>query len=81
MADIAEQIHDQVQAWQGRRSARVPEQAQQVIIAAVSAIVYDPYPGWRLPGGMDFWTSMEDGLREVQHDAINKLPVRLDEIA
>jgi hypothetical protein len=81
VADIAEQIQHQLHAWQIRRSARIPEQAQQVVIAAVSAIVYDPHPGWRLPSGMGFWISMEDGLREVQQDAINKLPDLLDEIA
>jgi hypothetical protein len=81
MRDIAEQIDHQLQIWQKERSARIPEQAKQIIVAAVSAIVYDPHPGWRLPGAMGFSLSMDEGLREVQQDAINKLPALLDEVA
>jgi hypothetical protein len=44
MHDIAEQIHHQLQIWQKERSACIPEQAKQIIVAAVSAIVYDPHP-------------------------------------
>jgi hypothetical protein len=81
MPDIAEQIHHQLQAWQKARSARIPEQALQIIVGAISAIVYDPHPGWRLPSQMGPNLSMSDGLREVQQDAINKLPEFLDDVA
>ena len=81
MPDIAEQIHHEMHAWQRDRSARIPEQAQQIIVSAVSAIIYDPHPGWRLPSHMEPWVSMADGLREVQQDAIKKLPELLDELA
>jgi hypothetical protein len=36
MHDIAEQIHHQLQIWQKERSACIPEQAKQIIVAAVS---------------------------------------------
>lgn len=81
MADIAEQIHHEMHDWQRRREAGISEQAQQIIVAAVSAIAYDPHPGWCLPSGMEPWPSMEAGLREVQQDAIKKLPELLDEVA
>jgi hypothetical protein len=81
MPDIAEQIHLQLHAWQKESGARISEQAKQIIVAAVSAIVYDPHPGWRLPSGMGPWPSKEAGLGEVQQDAINKLPELLDEVA
>jgi hypothetical protein len=81
MPDITEQIHNELHEWQRKRAARIPEQAQQIIVAAVSAIIYDPYPGWCLPSGMEPWPSMEAGFREIQQDAIKKLPMLLDEVA
>jgi hypothetical protein len=81
MRDIAEQIHHEMYEWQRTRSARIPEQAQQIVVAAVSAITYDPHPGWHLPSGMEPYPSMETGLQEVQQDAIKKLPKLLDEVA
>jgi hypothetical protein len=81
MHDIAEQIRYEIAGWQRRKNASISEQAQQIIVAAVSAITYDPHPGWRLPTGMQPWPSIETGLREVQLDAIKKLPELLDEIA
>jgi hypothetical protein len=79
--DIAEQIRNKILEWQKQRAASVSEQAKQIIVATVSAISYDPHPGWRLPGGMMPWPSLDEGLSEVQQDAINKLPEILDEIA
>lgn len=81
MRDIAEQIHHEMHEWQRSRAARIPEQAQQIVVAAVSAISYDPHPGWRLPSGMEPFPTMDAGLREVQQDALKKLPELLDEVA
>ncbi len=58
--DIAEQIRSKIQEWQAQRDALVSEQAKQIIIAAVSAILYDPHPGWRLPDEMTPWPSQEE---------------------
>jgi hypothetical protein len=74
MDAIAEQIRNKILEWQRQTAARVSEQAKQILLAAVSAISYEPYPGWRLPTGMTPWPSMEEGLREIQQDAISKLP-------
>lgn len=79
--DIAEQIRNKILEWQKQRYAVVSEQAKQIIVATVSAIYYDPHPGWRLPGGMMPWPSLEEGLSEIQQDAIKKLPEILDTIA
>jgi len=81
MADVAGQIRTKILAWRQQRAADVSEQSKQIIVAAVSAILYDPHPGWRLPTGMTPWPSMGEGLREVQQDAIDKLPELLDEVA
>ncbi|WP_442754685.1 hypothetical protein ACNHKD_17075 [Methylocystis sp. JAN1] len=81
MTDIAEQIRSKILEWQQQRAAVVSEQSKQIIVAAVSAISYDPHPGWRLPVEMTPWPSVGEGLREVQQDAINKLPDLLDEVA
>jgi hypothetical protein len=81
MDDIAEQIRNKILEWQRQNAARVSEQAKQIVLAAVSAISYDPHPGWRLPTGMGPWPSFDEGLREVQQDAISKLPEILDELA
>jgi hypothetical protein len=80
MSDIAEQIRKEIRVWQKQSGASVSEQAQQIIVAAVSAIVYDPQPGWRLPAEMVPWPSLDEGLREVQQDAIKKIPELLDDI-
>lgn len=81
MSDIAEQIRNKIFEWQKQRAASVSEQAKQIIVATVSAVAYDPHPGWRLPSEMMPWPSMQEGLREVQQDAINKIPEILDRIA
>jgi hypothetical protein len=81
MTDIAEQIRSKISEWQQQRAAVVSEQSKQILVAAVSAISYDPHPGWRLPAEMTPWPSVGEGLREVQQDAIDKLPGLLDEIA
>ena len=81
MRDIAQQIHHKIREWQRKKAAGIPEQSQQIIVAAVSAIAYDPHPGWCLPSGVAPNPSMETGLREVQQDPIKKLPELLDEVA
>ncbi|TLG73705.1 hypothetical protein [Methylocystis sp. B8] len=81
MHDIAEQIRGKILEWQKRNAASVSEQAKQIVLAAVSAISYDPHPDWRLPDDMMPWPSMDQGLLEIQQDAINKLPKILDELA
>jgi hypothetical protein len=81
MDDIAEQIRNKILEWQRQNAARVSEQAKQIVLAAVSAISYDPHPGWRLPTEMTPWPSLDEGLLEVQQDAISKLPEILDELA
>jgi hypothetical protein len=57
MDDIAEQIRNKILEWQRQNAARVSEQAKQIVLAAVSAISYDPHPGWRLPTEMTPWPS------------------------
>lgn len=74
MADIAEQIRSEIRAWQKQSGVSISEQVLQIIVAAVSAIVYDPHPGWRLPAGVLPWPSEGDALQEIQQDAIRKLP-------
>lgn len=81
MTDIAEEIRNKILAWQKQSAITVSEQAKQIIVATVSAIAYDPHPGWRLPTDMVPWPSAEEGLREVQQDAISKLPEILNDIA
>ncbi len=81
MSDITEQIRKEIREWQKQSGVRVPEQVQQILVAAVSAIVYDPHPGWRLPTGMEPWPSKDEGLREIQQDAIKKIPDILVDLA
>jgi hypothetical protein len=81
VADIAEKIHAEISKWQSCAGGRISEQGKQIIVAAVSAIVYDPHPGWRFPSGMEPWPTLEDALVEVQQDAISKLGPALDQIA
>jgi hypothetical protein len=81
MSDIAEQIRSEIRAWQKQSGVSVSEQVLQIIVAAVSAIVYDPHPGWRLPTGMGPWPSKDEGLQEVQQDAIKKIPDILSSLA
>lgn len=78
--DIAEQIRRRISEWQSNSDATVSEQAMQIVIAAVSAIVYDPHPRWRLPREMMPFPSADAHLREIQQDAIEKIPEVLDEI-
>lgn len=81
MSDIAEQIRREIRAWQKQSGVSVSEQVLQIIVAAVSAIVYDPHPGWRLPTGIKPWPSKDEGLQEVQQDAIKKIPDILSSLA
>jgi hypothetical protein len=81
MDDIAEQIRSKILEWQNQKGVRVSEQAKQILLAALSAVSYDPHPGWRLPHGIMPWPSMDEGLREIQQDAISKLPEILDSLA
>jgi hypothetical protein len=81
MSDIAEQIREVIRAWQKQSGVSVSEQALQIIVAAVSAIVYDPHPDWRLPEGIFPWPTKGQGLEEVQQDAIKNLQELLNELA
>jgi hypothetical protein len=81
MSDIAEQIREEIRAWQKQSGVTISEQALQIIVAAVSAIVYDPHPDWRLPEGIWPWPSKDQGLEEVQQDAIRNLQGILVELA
>jgi hypothetical protein len=73
MADIAESIQAEIRKWQSFTGGKVSEQSKQIVIAAVSAIVYDPHPGWGLPSGMEPWPTLEEAMSEVQLDAIGKI--------
>jgi hypothetical protein len=81
VADIAEKINAEISKWRSRTGGRVSEQSKQIIVAAVSAIVYDPHPGWSLPSGMEPWPTLKEALVEVQLDAISKIEPALAQIA
>jgi hypothetical protein len=81
VADISERIHAEISKWQSCTDGKISEQGRQIIVAALSGIVYDPHPGWRLPSGMEPWPTLEDALSEVQQDAISKIGPVLEQIA
>lgn len=81
MADISEKIHAEISKWQFSTDGKISEQGRQIIVAALSGIVYDPHPGWSLPSGMEPWPTLEDALSEVQQDAISKIGPVLEQIA
>jgi hypothetical protein len=81
VADIAEEINAEITRWKVSTGGNISEQGKQIIVAAVSAIVYDPHPGWRLPTGMAPLPTLEEALAEVQQDAIRKIEPILTQIA
>jgi hypothetical protein len=81
VADIAEKIQAEITRWQSCTDGKISEQSKQIVVAAVSAIVYDPHPGWRLPSGMGPWPTLKEAMDEVQQDAISKIGPALEQLA